>query len=248
MLINPTPYRLAVFDMAGTTVTDRHEVEAAFKKACLASGLADVSDARIRALQGYSKKAVFRLLWSERHKDEAEAVESAATTSYECFKEVLEAHYAAHPVTPTEGAEACFAFLRDRGIQIALTTGFYRRVTDLLLDQLGWLDGLDERRIGTGEDRIIDFSVSGEEVPEGRPAPDMIFRSMAVLGVEDAAQVLNFGDTPVDIQSGRNAACGQVIALTNGTHTREELEGKGADVLLPTLADFPALFKTWESA
>jgi len=246
--MNTTDYRLAVFDMAGTTVTDRHEVEAAFKKACLQSGLEDVTDERIRALQGYSKKAVFRLLWGERRPGETEEIETRASASYETFKQVLEDHYAAHPVSPTEGAMECFAFLRDRGIRIALTTGFYRRVTDLLLDQLGWLKGLDEARVGTGPDRVIDFSISGEEVPEGRPAPDMIFRAMKVLGVSDSAAVLNFGDTPVDIQSGRNAGCGKVIALTNGTHTKEELEGRGADLLLDSLADFPGIFQTWEKS
>lgn len=243
--MNTLPYRLAIFDMAGTTVTDRHEVEAAFKNACLHSGLEDVTDARIRALQGYSKKAVFRLLWGERCSGDKAEIEERTTASYETFKEVLEAHYADHPVTPTEGAEACFAFLRERGIPIALTTGFYRRVTDLLLDQLGWLEGLNEERVGTGENRVIDFSISGEEVPAGRPAPYMILKAMEVLGMDDAGAVMNFGDTPVDIQSGRNANCGKVIALTNGTHSREELEGGGADVLLASLNDFPELFNTW---
>ena len=49
---------LAVFDMAGTTVQDHHEVEACFAKAAMATGLT-VHKERILALQGYSKIEVF---------------------------------------------------------------------------------------------------------------------------------------------------------------------------------------------
>ena len=52
---------LVVFDMAGTTVQDHHEVEMCFIEAATKTGLT-VSPERVLALQGYSKKYVFELL------------------------------------------------------------------------------------------------------------------------------------------------------------------------------------------
>ena len=59
-----SPIELIVFDMAGTTVQDRHEVEMCFLEAASHTGLA-VTPERVLALQGYSKIYVFELLWSE---------------------------------------------------------------------------------------------------------------------------------------------------------------------------------------
>ena len=60
-----SPIKLVVFDMAGTTVQDKKEVETCFARACEVTNL-NVSEERILALQGYSKIEVFRLLWSEK--------------------------------------------------------------------------------------------------------------------------------------------------------------------------------------
>jgi len=49
-----------------------------------------------------------------------------------------------------------------------------------------------------------DFGCCAEDVPQGRPAPWMIFRSMEALGVFPPAAVLNIGDTLPDVESGHN--------------------------------------------
>ena len=88
-------------------------------------------------------------------------VEARVDTSYAAFRRILEDHYLAEPVKPTEGCLECFGWLHDRGIKIALTTGFYRRVTDIIQRYEGeiefWAAGV---RPGT-----VMYEIGG--VPEG---------------------------------------------------------------------------------
>ncbi|WP_373331143.1 HAD hydrolase-like protein [Salmonirosea aquatica] len=142
--------------------------------------------------------------------------------SYETFTQVLENHYLTHDITPTEGCLELFGFLHKNNIQIALTTGFYRKVCDIILKKLGWLEGLNEQRIGTPS-TIIQASITSDEVEKGRPAPFMIQKAMRLLGVDDAQAVINVGDTPSDIQSGFAAGCRMSLAVTNGTHSADQL-------------------------
>ena len=230
---------LVVFDMAGTTVTDHHEVERCFAEAAAETGLS-VSDERILAMQGLSKRYVFETLWSEQLGNDKANLTEHVDVSYDAFRHILENHYRTHGATPTEGCLETFAWLRERGIAIALTTGFYRVVTDIILQKLGWLTGLDDQRMGTA-DSLIQLSIASDEVVHGRPHPDMIERAMQTLVVSDSKAVINLGDTPSDLLSGRAAGVGLNLGLTNGTHTRAQLEAYPHDQLLESLRELPAL-------
>ncbi|GAB2778811.1 phosphonatase-like hydrolase [Rhabdobacter roseus] len=234
--------RLVTLDMAGTTVTDQHEVEACFAEAARKTGLV-VSDDRILAMQGLHKYSVFQTLWEETlgsttHPEWQMRVDK----SYKVFTEVLENHYLTHSITPTEGCPELFDFLHEQGIAIALTTGFYRKVADIILQRLGWLNGLNEQRVGSTSSRI-QASVTSDEVEKGRPHPFMIQKAMQVLGVPDPAQVINVGDTPSDIQSGRAAGCRLSVAVINGTHRADQLAPHQPDRLLDSLFDLIPLIQ-----
>ena len=176
------PLSLVVFDMAGTTVTDHHEVERCFAEAAAQTGLS-VTAGRILAMQGLAKRYVFETLWKEQLGDEHPDIQAQVDGSYDAFRHVLEQHYKTQGATPTEGCLETFAWLQERGIAIALTTGFYRVVTDIILEKLGWLTGLDEQRVGTA-DSLIQVSIASDEVERGRPYPDMIERAMQLTGVK----------------------------------------------------------------
>lgn len=235
--------QLIIFDMAGTTVRDEHEVEACFAQAAAATGL-HASAARILAVQGQAKRAVFEQLWREQLGAAAPAAEltSRVDYSYQVFREVLEAHYRTAAVLPTEGCLDLFAYLKSHGIRIALTTGFYREVTDLILHRLGWDVNLDAQRRGNRH-AVIDLSISSDEVAEGRPAPLMIQKAMQVFGITNPQQVWNVGDTPSDLESGRRAGCARSLGLVNGTHTREQLAQCPNDGLLASLAELHQLLQ-----
>lgn len=241
-MVNP-PIRLVVFDMAGTTVRDNNEVLHCFSEACRQAGIAATPE-RLNALMGVSKLEVFKTLWSEQlgAKAPAAAIEDKAAHSFQAFRNILEHYYHTHPAEPAEGALEVFDWLRARGIPIALNTGFYRSVTDIILGKLGWLEGLDENYAG-GPHTVIQYSITSEDVPLGRPAPFMIQKAMSVFGIENPRQVVKVGDTPVDLAEGRNAGCALSLAVTNGTHSRAELEGLDHDGLLESLRELPGIIE-----
>lgn len=213
---------LVVFDMAGTTVFDNHDVERCLRKAFDDCNIVAEDHELLRA-QGWSKRDVFEYFLKRQHPklnefELNERIESA----YSVFKGVLEGHYRRADIKPTEGCLEFLSFLKEYNIKTALTTGFYRRVADIILEKLGWLDNLNDNYIGN-ESSLIGFSVTSDQVKSGRPQPDMIFKSMAALGVSDANKVVNVGDTPSDLKSGIAAGCKFSLGLTNGTHSEEQL-------------------------
>jgi phosphonatase-like hydrolase len=214
---------LVVFDMAGTTIKDKKEVESCFSLACLQTGL-DVSEERILALQGYSKIEVFRMLWDEKIGKEHSEFEENVFTSYDYFCDVLEHHYETSPISPTLNCVDTFKYLRERNIKIALTTGFYRKVCTIILNKLGWLNGLNDGFFNESGLGIIDFSICSDEVFKGRPEPFMILKAMKMFDIKDPKKVINIGDTPTDLESGKRAKVGLNLAVSNGTHTRSQLE------------------------
>lgn len=228
-----------MFDMAGTTVRDNDEVLHCFAVACRQEGI-NAPVQRLNALMGVSKLEVFQLLWREQLGESTplEIMAEKSRDSFQAFRTILENYYRSHPVVPTEGALETFEWLRQRGVKIALNTGFYRIVTNIILNKLGWLAGLNPQYIG-GVGSTIDFSVASDEVPQGRPAPYMIHRAMRFLDIADPKEVLKIGDTPVDLAEGRNAGCAASLAVVNGTHSRAELEMLDHDGLLGSLLELP---------
>jgi phosphoglycolate phosphatase-like HAD superfamily hydrolase len=48
-------------------------------------------------------------------------------------------------------------------------------------------------------------NICSDDVRVGRPSPYMIFHAMEASGIDSVRQVLNVGDTPLDIQAGSRA-------------------------------------------
>lgn len=234
--------KLVTLDMAGTTLTDHKEVETCFAQACKLSKL-EVSAERIQALQGYAKKEVFQLLWDEKIGEDHPEYEENVFTSYDLFCEILEHHYHTNTCTPTAHCLETLAWLRENKIKIALTTGFYRKVANVILDNLGWLNGLDKDYKNIDDTSPIDLSVTPTEVSKGRPAPDMIQYAMAQFGISDPKEVINVGDTPVDLQSGFQAQVRMSLAVTNGTHSKADLEIHPNDGLLSDISEIVTIIK-----
>ena len=228
--------------MAGTTVRDQKEVETCFAEACKITDL-EVNEERILALQGYSKIEVFRMLWNEKigetHPDFAKNVQY----SYENFTRILEEHYHSHAILPTDHCLEIFEYLRDENIKIALTTGFYRKVTNIILNKLGWLEGLNSEYFNASGKGIIDLSIASDEVEKGRPQPDMILKAVKALGINDLKNVINIGDTPSDLQSGKSAGVALSLGICNGTHSRTQLEAYPNDGLLSNLSELKSILE-----
>lgn len=226
---------LIVFDMAGTTVKDKHEVETCFLEAVNQTGLITTHE-EINSMMGWSKVTVFQKLWKKQLPNASEKeLFKRIDYSYSVFTEILESHYMNTEILPAEGSVEIFEFLKKQNIKIVLTTGFYRKVTDIILQKLGWDTGLDENYTGS---KFINASISSDQVKAGRPAPFMIFRAMELCNVTDVRKIIKIGDTPSDLLEGKNAGCKYSFGITNGTHTKSELEKYENDGLLENLFQF----------
>lgn len=215
--------RLVVFDLAGTTVRDDGQVPAALASALYAQGIV-VTPEQIVGVRGASKKdAIGRFV--PEGADHPRRVEEA----YRAFQEHLSRLYGGGGACPIEGAEAAFAWLRGREVRIAFNTGFDRLITDLLLSALRWSG-------------LADAVVCGDDVPRGRPAPDLILRAMEIAGVRDPLQVANVGDTTLDLLAADRARVRFNIGVLSGAHERDRLEKAPHTHLLDHVGELPRLW------
>lgn len=215
--------RLVVSDIAGTTVHDGGEVAQAFSAALAEHGI-EASAVQISAVRGASKREAIATLAAPRYGADAARVEAV----YASFKAHLQRLFT-RVARPVEGAPQTLEWLRQRGIKIALNTGFDRDITDILLDALQWRG-------------VADFVVCGDDVKTGRPAPYMIFRSMEHTGIVDVRHVLVVGDTVSDLQAGHHAGVAVNVGVLSGAHRREQLEREPHTALIDSVADLPALW------
>lgn len=222
---------LVVFDLAGTTVQDGDAVNASFRAALAARGL-EADPAVVNTVMGLPKPEAIRILLEQIGRpcgvlpstEEINAI-------HDDFTNRMRTYYASDPrVQEIPGATESFAALRREGIKVALNTGFFRPIAEVLLARLGWRSPA-----------VIDADVTSDEVPRGRPHPDMIRHLMARLGVADPRRVAKVGDTRADLEEGANAGCGLVIGVTTGSYSRAQLSAYPHSFILESVAEVPAL-------
>ncbi len=223
---------LVVFDMAGTTIEDGGQVPEAFGAVLAARGLS-VTDDELRAVRGASKREAIRTL-IERQRP---ALLPQAEEVFVAFCDYLGRLYREGGIGTIGGAADTFAWLRACGIKVALTTGFDRSITDLILQTVGW-------------DRdTVDAVVCGDDVTEGRPAPFLIYRAMEATGTHRVREVAIVGDTALDLQAGDNAGVGLTIGVLSGAHRREQLARAPHTHVLSSVADLSGLLEAlWRGA
>lgn len=221
---------LAVFDMMGTTIEDDGQVTSAFKSALEHSGV-PVAEEEIRERMGSSKKAVIRFFVERHYGSGSDNLEEKIEHIHADFNRSLGDYYAERGARPIEGVEETLSWLRERRIQVALTTGFDRVVTDAILHAVGW------------HDNAIDVSVCNDDVLQGRPAPFMIFRAMELTGITEVNRVIVAGDTVQDLQAGTNAGVRTVVGTLTGVCNVEQLGEVRHTHILSSLAALPVLIE-----
>lgn len=219
-------FSLLVADMAGTTVRDDGLVLECFVRAAEAVGLA-VTAEELNDRMGRSKHAVFDEL-ARRQLGPGPKADALRDSGYALFRRVLEGAYEAGGVTPIDGAADVIAELRARGVKVALNTGFYRRVTEIIVGRLGWADA-------------VDAIVCVDDVAEGRPAPYMIFESMQRCRVHAVGEVAVVGDTPSDMSAGHGSGARAVIGVTSGAHPGATLRRCPSTHVVGSVVEVPSL-------
>lgn len=220
-----SPIRLAVLDLAGTTVRDDGMVEAAFVEALRDAGAGPGTagyPARLDALRvamGRSKLEVFRELLG----DDARAHQANVA-----FEAAYGAGVAAGAIEPIDGAPEALTALRAAGVLVCLSTGFSERTLDALLDALGWRDR-------------VDLALSPGPGIRGRPYPDLVLAAVLALEVDDVRDVAVVGDTANDLRAGTRAGASIVAGVLTGAHGPAELGAAPHTHLIGSVVEFPGL-------
>jgi phosphonatase-like hydrolase len=219
---------LMALDIAGTTVDEGGAVYHALRAAVASAARSPASDDDVRDWMGADKRAAIRGLMATVGR--ADLTGAEVNDIYDDFRGRLSAAYDAYPPRPVPGVSDLLARLRDRGVKVALTTGFPRDITDPLLARLGWrLDG------------ELDAVVTVDEVASGRPAPYLVFHAMELTGAVDVRRVLVAGDTARDLEAGTRAGAGYVVGVLSGGQSRATLERAPHTHLLDSLADLAVI-------
>jgi phosphonoacetaldehyde hydrolase len=249
--------RLVVFDWAGTTVDHGCFAPVApFIEALNRHGV-EISAAQARGPMGLEKRDHLRALlqlpevqgrWRVMHGREPDErdVDAIFADFVPLQAEVLEQHS-----TLIDGVLDCAARLRDRGVAIGTTTGYFAGAAERVY------------RVAAEQGYHPDCNVHPGEVPAGRPAPWMIFRIMETLEIYPTSSVLKVGDTAPDIAEALSAgtwacgvtATGSLLGLTADelarlvpaererrlTEAGDELFAAGAHYVAESVAAVPEL-------
>ncbi len=210
--------KLVVFDVAGTTAKDDGLVVKAFREAMIQQGVERDSDELAKMVDYVEETMGQRKMDVFMHLCEGNAIAAAAT--HEIFIEQYNNLVANGELEEFDGISQLFATLRATNIGVAITTGFPRELLSSILNDLDWRER-------------IDLSVASDEVAAGRPAPDMILRSIDLyrnLSNQEIepSNVMVVGDTQSDMQSGVAAGVRYIVGVTSGAHDELQLKTAGA--------------------
>lgn len=224
----PVPsIRLVVLDVGGTIVEDRGDVPQALSSALSHYGI-ESSAEEIRKRRGASKREIVRYFVEKQAPTAANHDQLVASIYEEFSSNLMEAY---RSVPPIAGAEKAIQQMRRDAYLLATTTGFDRAITTSIFRRLGW-------------EQYFAASICSNDVTQGRPAPFMLFHAMEAAGVNNVAEVIAIGDTPLDLQAGTNAGLRAVVGVLSGASNAETLRREPHTHIVRSVADLPALLKS----
>lgn len=251
--------KAVVFDWAGTMIDFGSRAPmGVFVEAFQRFGVA-VSIEEARAPMGLPKRAhIAAMLADPRIAAAWEAARGAAPGEaeidavYEVFVPMNEAVVVDY-ADLIPGALKTVGWLRARGLKIGSTTGYTRSIMERVLPR------------AAAQGYRPDNLVCADDLVEGRPGPLMMYQCFVDLGVYPPATVLKVDDTAPGIAEGVAAGCPTVgLALSGnfvGKTSEElaalsedeiddlraratvELAAAGADFVIDTVAELPALIE-----
>ena len=184
--------RAVIFDIDGTIVDNMHLHAEAFAVFAERHGLPPLTPDDRARLDGRRNSEIFPILFRRE-------VAREEWQAYEHEKEGLYRELSRGRLTPMKGLHAFIAKLKADGIKVALATSAPELNVAHTLNELGL----------TGDFPVI---VRGDQVPRGKPAPDVFLEAARRLDVPPAA-CLVFEDAPMGIAAA-HAAGMPVVAVT----------------------------------
>ncbi|GAY10499.1 HAD family hydrolase [Pseudonocardia sp. N23] len=218
--------RLALLDLAGTTVCD----DGLVLDAVLAGlGAVRVPSAgpRFPALRRQAEATMDRASLSV-FGDLLDGDMCRARHADAAFAARLRTRMADGVLREVPGATSAIAALREAGIAVGLSSGFEPTLHADIVAALGW----------TG---LADVTVCPADV-DGRGLPDPAMLLTAAARVDAGpADVVTAGDATSAMVAGRRAGAGLTVGVLSGAHRAGPLRAAGADAIVDSVADLPAL-------
>lgn len=185
--------RAVVFDLDGTLADNMHWHARAFQGFVQRHGLPPITEAIRRRIDGKRNAEIMPILF-----DRSLSLEETEALAWE--KEEMYRALSRGGLQPIRGLKALLDALDGSGIPIAVATSAPRENVAHTLGELGFAD-----RFG-----VVALS---DEVPRGKPFPDVYLRAAEGLGV-DPGSCLAFEDAPVGVAAARAAGM-RCLALTS---------------------------------
>lgn len=257
-----TQFKAVIFDWAGTMIDfGSFAPMGAFVETFGKFGV-EVTIADARKPMGLPKRAHIAAMLAEPHIaarwQAAQGVladEAAIDKVYELFVPLAEAVVADY-CTLVPGAIKTIEYLRERQMKIGSTTGYTRSIMERVLP------------LAAEQGYAPDNLICADDLPLGRPTPIGMYKCFLDLMVYPASAVLKVDDTEPGIAEGAAAGCVTVGVTLSGNeagltpeeadalspearaalHERigEKLIAAGADYVIETVADLPALIEELE--
>ena len=215
---------LIIFDLAGTTLQIGDLVPEAFHETFQEHGI-QLGGNEILGIRGLSKLKAIEMLLMKHH---GSSSKKKTDILYQNFMKLLEEKIKKEVDLVVPGSEETFQWMNKKKILIALNSGFEKKFAMMVLERVGW-------------SHIADTVVCGDEVLEGRPAPDLIFESMKRLDCRDLSKVAVVGDTQADLKAANKAKVGCAVGVLSGAHSKEQLEVCSHDFIIPSVKDLPEI-------
>ncbi|MBE1284062.1 MAG: phosphonoacetaldehyde hydrolase [Rhodobacteraceae bacterium] len=252
-------FKAAVFDWAGTTVDfGSFAPMGVFVKAFEQFGITATID-EARAPMGAPKWDHIRAMmdmptiaaqWKTKYRQAP--MDADVDKVYEVFVPMNE-KVAADYADLVPGTKDAIDDLRAMGLKIGSTTGYTRSIMEHVLP------------VAAAQGYVPDNLVCSDDLPEGRPGPLGMYKCMVDLVAYPPSAIIKVDDTAPGIQEGVAAGCltvgvalsgnavgktpEELAALTEDEiiplrdHAARILKDAGADHVIDTIADLPALVR-----
>jgi pyrophosphatase PpaX len=200
--------KAVLFDLDGTLVDSSGAIIKAVEKALESKGLT-CNRAKVARIIGLPLENIFGILAPNLPEEEIWQL------VHEYRKYYMKHHLENTTIHPS--AQMVLRKLKAKGLKLGIITSKYREpVMDVL------------SHFGISE--LFDVIVTGYEVIKHKPAPDIVLEAAKRLRV-DPKQCVVVGDSPLDVQAGKQAGA-FTIAVLSTTYTRKQLESTKPTIVI----------------
>ncbi len=205
------PFKGVIFDMDGTLIVSTQADYLAWEKVFNNYG-------KILTFQDYQPLLGIRsanVIKERLGITGEEDVKRILKEKFDYFVEIV----TANPIKPVLAAEVFLRSMANYPVKVALATSSRKEKMQLILKQLNFL-------------QYFDAIVTGEEVENSKPAPDIFLKAAERLGLS-AEDCMVVEDGPIGVAAAKNAKM-KCVAITE-THTADKLYD--ADIVIDSYKD-----------